>query len=254
MVCCDENDLSGEPPLNSMPDRFAHHPELRGKIRDPQESYFRTFKPEEFDKRIRELGFQGQWRLPDEEREATRIKALADHRDAELWVFAYGSLMWDPGFEFIDVLKAHIDGYSRSFCLKDELGARGTLGAPGLMAALDSGGSCTGLAFRIAREHLDAETEILWRREMVTGVYVPLILDAQSAQGTIKCIAFIANHDASRICPDLPRDEKIRYLATGTGVLGTSLEYLENLAEHLVALEIDDPYVFSLLKEARAYS
>lgn len=240
--------------MNSIPDRFAHHPELRHKILDPQESYFRTFKPEEFDARIRELGFRGQWRLSDEEREATRIEALAGHRHEELWVFAYGSLMWDPGFEFVDLLKAHIDGYSRSFCLKDELGARGTMGSPGLMAALDKGGACTGLAFKIAGEHLEEETEILWRREMVTGVYVPVVLDAESAVGTIKCIAFIANHDASRICPDLPRAEKIRYLATGTGVLGTSLEYLENLADHLVALEIDDPYVFSLLEETRAYS
>ncbi|MEM7040895.1 MAG: gamma-glutamylcyclotransferase, partial [Bacteroidota bacterium] len=161
--------------------------------------------------------------------------------------------MWDPGFEFIDVLKAHVDGFSRSFCLKDELGARGTFDAPGLMAALDHGGECTGLAFKIAKEHFEAETEILWRREMVTGVYVPTVVDAESKMGTIKCIAFVANHKASRICPDMPREEKIRYLATGTGVLGTSLEYIENLADHLTALGIDDPYVFSLLEDARAY-
>lgn len=239
--------------MNSLPDRFAHHPELRDKIRDPQHSYFRTFNPVDFDKRMVEMGLKGPWRLTDEKREATRIKTLADHRDEDLWVFAYGSLMWDPGFEFIDVLKAHIEGYSRSFCLKDELGARGTFEAPGLMAALDDGGACTGLAFKIARDELETETEILWRREMVTGVYVPTIVEAESAMGPIKCITFVANHKASRICPDLPRDEKIRYLATGTGVLGTSLEYIENLADHLTALGIEDPYVFSLLEDARAH-
>ncbi len=240
--------------MNSPPDRFARHPELRDKIRDPQQSYFRTFNPQDYDKRVQDLGIQGPWRLTDEKREATRTRTLAGHRDEELWVFAYGSLMWDPGFEFIDVMKAHVDGYSRSFCLKDELGARGTFEAPGLMAALDVGGECTGLAFRIGTEQLDEETELLWRREMVTGVYVPTIVDAESELGTIKCITFVANHKASRICPDLPREDKIRYLATGTGVLGTSLEYIENLADHLTALGIDDPYVFSLLEDARAYS
>ena len=150
------------------------------------------------------------------------------------------------------MLKAYVPGYARAFCLKDELGARGTREVPGLMAALDKGDGCTGLAFKIAREHLEEESEILWRREMVTGVYVPTIVDAETAQGGIKCVTFVANHDASRIRSDLTREEKVRYLATGSGILGTSLEYIENLADHLVALEIDDPYVFTLLEEARA--
>ncbi|MCP4317587.1 MAG: gamma-glutamylcyclotransferase [Hyphomicrobiales bacterium] len=233
-------------------DRFAHHPELRGKIIDPQQSYFRTFDPVDFDMRMKELGIRGPWRLTDEKREATRIDTLEGHRDEDLWVFAYGSLMWDPGFEFEDVLKAHVPGYQRAFCLKDELGARGTLEVPGLMAALDTGGECTGLAFRIAKEHLEKETEILWRREMVTGVYVPTIVHGATTQGDVKCVTFVANHKASRIRSDLTREEKVRYLATGSGVLGTSLEYIENLADHLLALEIDDPYVFSLLEKARA--
>lgn len=238
--------------MNAVADRFAHHPELRDKILDPQKSYFRTFKPVDFDVRMKKMGIKAPWRLTDEKREATRIETLQGHRDEDLWVFAYGSLMWDPGFEFEEVLKAQISGYQRAFCLKDELGARGTLEVPGLMAALDVGEGCTGLAFRIAREDLEQETEILWRREMVTGVYVPTIVHAATILGDVKCVTFVANHEAKRIRNDLTREEKVRYLATGAGILGTSLEYIENLADHLLALEIDDPYVFSLLEEAHA--
>lgn len=246
------NRAEGKHHLKAATDRFTHHPELRGKILDPQQSYFRTFSPVDFDARMKEMGIKGPWRLTDEKREATRFETLEGHRDEDLWVFAYGSLMWDPGFEFEEVLKAHVTGYQRAFCLKDELGARGTLEVPGLMAALDIGSGCTGLAFRIARERLEQESEILWRREMVTGVYVPTIVNGATKQGDVKCVTFVANHQAKRIRCDLTREEKVRYLATGAGILGTSLEYIENLAEHLLALEIDDPYVFSLLEEARA--
>ncbi|MCY6381425.1 gamma-glutamylcyclotransferase [Hoeflea prorocentri] len=234
-------------------DPFEHHPELRDKITDPLTSFFRTFKPSDFDPRMKEAGLPAHWRLSDEEREATRHEALCGHMDEDLWVFAYGSLMWDPGFLFAEVRKAHVDLYARSFCLKDEMGARGTRGAPGLMAALDSGPGCTGLAFRIEQQLLDEETMILWRREMATGVYIPVVVEAETAHGPVKAVTFAANHNASRIRNDLPREEQVRYIATGAGILGTSLEYIENLADHLIALNIDDAEVFSLLHEARVF-
>ena len=190
----------------------------------------------------------------DEQLLASRRAVVPDDADtSDIWVFGYGSLIFNPVMDFVDRASGRVFGYHRRFCLRTRLG-RGTPDCPGLVLALDRGGSCTGVAFRLNPEVAIAELDLLWRREMVTGVYVPVVLNAQSAIGTIKCIAFIANHQASRICPDLPREEKIRYLATGAGGLGTSLEYLENLADHLDALGIDDPYVFSLLEEVRAYS
>ncbi|MEX3008189.1 gamma-glutamylcyclotransferase [Hoeflea sp. TYP-13] len=239
--------------MTSDTDPFAHHPELQGKIVDPEVSFFRTFKPSDFDERMQAMGVPAHWRMTDDEREASRRKTLDGHLNDDLWVFAYGSLMWDPGFRFVEVLKAEVSGYSRSFCLKDELGGRGSREAPGLMAALDDGPGCTGLAFRITKDQVDEETEILWRREMATGVYVPTIIGAETAEGTVKCVAFIANHQAKRIRRDLTREEQVRYIATGTGVLGTSLEYIENLAEHLTALGIDDQEVFSLLAAAKGF-
>ncbi|WP_419910528.1 gamma-glutamylcyclotransferase [Hoeflea sp.] len=235
-------------------DPFAHHPELRGKIIDPQSSFFRNFRPSDFDDRMKALGLPSHWRLSDEERESMRRRVLKERPPGDLWVFAYGSLMWDPGFEFMEVRKAHVDGYARAFCLKDELGARGTREAPGLMAALDEGDGCTGLVFRIDSNCIDEESAILWRREMATGVYVAAFVDAVSDAGALKAITFIANHEASRIRSDLTRDEQVQYIATGEGVLGSSLQYIENLAEHLTALDIEDREVFSLLAAARQFS
>jgi len=235
-------------------DPFEHHPELRDKIADPLRSFFRGFRPSDFDERMAAMGVPPHWRLSDEEREATRIEALAGLRGDDLWVFAYGSLMWDPAFVFEEVRRAHVDGYARLFCLKDELGGRGSREAPGLVAALDEGTGCTGLAFRIARGRMDAETEILWRREMIAGAYVPAIVDASTAEGGIKAVTFVANHAAKRIRNDLSRAEQVRYIATGRGILGSSLDYIANLAAHLRTLEIDDPEVFSLLDEAKRYN
>lgn len=235
-------------------DPFIHHPELRDKIRDPHDSYFRTFNPSDFDERMKALGAPAHWRLTDEQREATRHTTLEDHRHDDLWVFAYGSLMWDPAFLFEEIRLADVTGYARHFCLKDEIGGRGTREAPGLVAALDEGSGCTGLAFRIARERIDPETEILWRREMLSGAYVPAFVEAETADGRIKAVTFLANRRAKRIRSDISRSDQIRYLATGSGVLGTSLEYIENLVNHLTTLGIEDREVSSLLSEAKSYA
>ena len=235
-------------------DPFANHPELRHKVIDPHQSYFRTFRPSDLDQRMAEAGLPPNWRLSDEEREATRHETLAGHTDSDLWVFAYGSLMWNPAFLFEEVRRAEVTGYSRRFCLQDDIGGRGSPEAPGLMAALDRGDRCAGLVFRIAEGRIDAETEILWRREMIAGSYIPAIVDAISDEGPVKAVTFVANREVRRIRPDISRAEQVRFIATGTGTLGSSLEYIQNLVDHLRALELDDPDVFSLLQEAEAYA
>ena len=235
-------------------DPFEHHPELRSKIADPHRSFFRGFHPSDFDERMAAAGMPSHWRLTDEQREATRIEALAGLRGSDLWVFGYGSLMWDPAFLFSEVRRAHVDGYARRFCLKDELGGRGSHEAPGLVAMLDRGPGCTGLAFRIEQDRVEEETKILWRREMLTGVYLAATVDAETAAGPVRAITFVANHAAKRVRDDLSREEQVRFIATGKGLLGSSLDYIANLAEHLEVLDIDDPDVFSLLEEAKRYN
>jgi glutathione-specific gamma-glutamylcyclotransferase len=229
-------------------DPFAHHPELRGKIADPLTSFFRTFTVESLLERRPELAV-GDWLHTGDEREASRARMLALHGDGDLWIFAYGSLMWDPAFRFMEVRRATVAGYARRFILLDDKGARGTKDAPGVMAALDRGDACEGLAFRIAAQDIETETEILWRREMIGPGYVPTFVDARIDGQATPALTFVANHGADSIVPDLPRADQVRCLALGAGFLGTSKAYLENIVSHFALLGIVDADCSALLRE-----
>jgi len=230
---------------------FRHVPALAGKIIDPEASYFRRPRERyaELDRAARELGFSPNWRLSDEEREATRRAALAG-RQGDLWLFAYGSLMWDPAVHFVEVRTAVLDGYHRRFCLKTTLG-RGSPDRPGLMAALDSGGVCHGLAFRIPGPHVEHETEILWMREMLTGSYVPTFVTVRTPQGEVEALTFEINRATDRYVR-LEMDEMARMIANGRGYIGSNLEYLDRVAERLALIGVADPAVDDLRRLARS--
>lgn len=238
-----------EPP----PDAFAHHPELRGKIADPLASYFRTFSVASVLKQHPQLAENLDWVHSDVDRERNRALALAGHDGGDLWIFAYGSLMWDPAFRFADVRRAKVSGYARRFILVEDKGGRGTRDAPGLMAALDEGDSCDGLAFRIAAEHIDGESEILWRRELIGPGYTPAYVTALIDEQPQRCLTFVADRSSQSIVPDLTRAEQVRYLAGGKGILGTSKAYLENIVSHFSHLGIVDAHCTGLLREVEEF-
>ncbi len=234
-------------------DPFLHHPALRDEIVDPLRSFMRTFSTAVVAAKAKELGLPQDWWYTDDVREALRARALANHTGGDLWVFAYGSLMWDPGFRFAEVRRARVVGHARRFILKDVYGGRGTFEAPGLMAALDDGPECDGLLFRIAEELIDEETEILWRREQVGPAYRAAFVEATHGDGCARALTFVADHDADLIDPTLTRDEQIRYFATGSGFLGSSLDYLRNIDKKFAALGIRDDDVTALLSETLAH-
>ncbi|WP_172300079.1 gamma-glutamylcyclotransferase [Pseudoruegeria sp. HB172150] len=234
-------------------DPFRHHPGLRGKITDPHKSFFRTFQPADIDAHMAAQGIGPDWRYTDETREAFRNAALEGRRDQDLWVFAYGSLMWDPALDFEEVRRARVTGYARRFILKDVMGGRGTAEVPGVMAALDTGPGCDGLVFRIAAARLEEETRILWNRERLSPCYHETFVTAETDQGRVTALAFTADYSARMIVPDLPHDLQVQYAATGAGILGTSLEYLENLAEHFEIMRIEDHDLTHFLAEVHAY-
>jgi len=234
-------------------DPFLHHPELRGRIVDPSQSRFRTFRIEDRLALMQAQGMPTGWWYSDSEREAFRARVLDGHRDSDLWVFAYGSLMWDPGFHFEEVRRALAPDYARRFILKTARGGRGSPEAPGVVAALDRGEGCEGLVFRIARDDIEAETEILWRRERIGPAYTAAFIDTIVANRPLTALAFVADHEAESIVAGLTRAEQIHLLATGTGFFGTSLEYLENIASHFTALGIEDEDVSALLRDTEAY-
>jgi len=235
------------------PEAFRHVPALSGKVIEPERSFFR--RPREWladlDRVARENGFPPNWRLTDAEREATRAEVLA-RKGQDLWVFAYGSLMWDPGVHVVEIRKAVLGGFHRRFCLKSQIG-RGSAEKPALMAALDDGGSCHGLVLRIPAAHVEQETDFLWRREMLAGSYVPTFVAVKTPQGDIaEAVTFVINRQSDRYV-QLDDDETARLIATGCGVRGTCLEYLENLAERLEVLGLEDPSICDLRVRVRQH-
>jgi cation transport protein ChaC len=227
---------------------------LRARICDPATSFFRDFKPCDLDAEMAKRGFPSDWRFTDAAREATRARALAGRLDADLWIFAYGSLMWDPGIVFDEVRVGRVEGYARRFCLKDVFGARGAVDAPGLMVGLDRGEYCDGIVFRIGAVRVDEETDRLWRREMLAPAYLAAILDVHTTGGVVEALAFVADHAAPVIASEIPWADKVRFLATGTGILGSSLEYIENLAARLRDFDIEDRELSALLCDVQAYA
>jgi cation transport protein ChaC len=218
-------------------------------VTHPEKSRLRL-TPEMFamwEQRIRAAGWPEGWRLSDEVIEASRLAVLGDHKaEDDLWIYSYGSLMWDPGFHFAEVRLADVEGYQRRFTLKINLG-RGSQDYPALMLSLEpQQGRCHGLAFRIAASSVHAETAILWRREMLRGGYAPALVPMATPQGPITALAFVSNSSHPSYVGELPLDETAAMIASGKGILGTNREYLVQLATQLDALGIEDPYVAQL--------
>lgn len=239
--------------MSFAPDAFRHHPGLASKILDPAKSFFRDLDLAEIDAIWAEADERVNPRYPDEVREAMRRETLAPWQGKDIWVFAYGSLMWDPAVYFAEVRRARLPGYRRSFCLVDRSGGRGTAEAPGLMAALDHGAACDGLVFRLAAETADRESEVIWRREMMAPCYTAIFAPAETAQGTVEALCFVADPEAEMIDAGISREDQVRYLATGVGQLGTSREYLKNIIAGCRELRIEDPGLEALLAEVEAW-
>jgi len=232
------------------PDAFTHVPALAGKILEPEKSFFRLSRERlaELDRSARAAGYPEGWRLTDEAREATRSALLGGHA-GDLWIFAYGSLMWDPAIHIVEIRTGALQGFQRRFCLKSHIG-RGSADKPALMAGLEAGGSCQGLALRLPAEAVDRETEILWMREMIAGTYVPTMVPVETPQGPVQAVTFVMNQKSDRYVR-LDFEETARIIATGRGVRGTCLEYLENLAERLDLLGLHDPDITTLRTRVR---
>lgn len=189
--------------------------------------------------------------MTDQERYAhvSEMLALAPKRGS-VWVFGYGSLMWNPAFRYVERHTARVHGFHRQFCLWAR-GGRGSAERPGLMLSLESGGSCTGVAYRIAPEAAAAELDVLWRREMSSWSYRPVWITAHLRRRQVPAIAFAVNRSHERYVPGLDTETIARYLATGAGLNGSCREYLFDTAEHLLELGIRDRRIEALAHRVR---
>lgn len=233
-----------------MTDPFHHHPELRSLVKPSDQSWFRTITTEQVKAQIAASGQELTIDFHSETtREDLRAQAVAGH-EGDLYVFAYGSLMWDPALEFAEVRRAYAPKHERRFILVDSRGGRGTREAPGVMAALDEGRGCDGLVFRISADQVDRETEILFRREMIAPGYlarfIPVIVGGEQS----RALTFLADHRQDHMRPSISRNDQIRFAATGRGILGSSLEYLQNTVTQLEKLGLSDLDASDLLASA----
>lgn len=187
--------------------------------------------------------------VPQAEFDASLERILDGWRAGDdLWVFAYGSLIWNPLFRYVDHRLATIHGFHRSFCLRSRLG-RGSVEKPGLMLGLDFGGCCNGMAFRIAAREVRHELKLVWRREMVAGSYAPRWVTARARGHKLRAIAFVVNHAHVHYAGKLPRETIIRTLATAYGRFGSGADYLYQTVDCLAKHGIRDKYLSHLREQ-----
>jgi cation transport protein ChaC len=191
--------------------------------------------------------------LSSEQREASLKEALLRHQPGdEVWVFAYGSLMWNPAIEFAESTPCKVEGWRRSFCFWVPLG-RGTPEMPGLMLALEGGGACEGIAYRLAPHQVQSELGILWNREMLAGVYQARWVSAKLRDGrSVTAITFVVDPQHCQYCGDLPIEKAAHHIAFAEGRRGACRDYLFNTAEHARSLGIHDPYIEDLMARVAA--
>lgn len=151
------------------------------------------------------------------------------------WIFAYGSLMWNPSFTFDARHVATIRGYHRSFRVWSRVN-RGTPENPGLVLTLECGGSCRGLIYRIAPDRVQEEMSGIWKREMTYGSYRPKWLNCIVGEESIRALVFTVNRECSGYAGRIPEEVMVEAIVSAQGRYGPAHDYLfktiETLREH----------------------
>lgn len=191
----------------------------------------------------------GPFAVLDEAARAASLEAALSRAPAGdgLWVFAYGSLIWDPCFVHDRRLVGRLPGHCRRFGIWTVL-ARGTPTQPGLGLGLEPGpGSCTGMLFRLEAGSLDEGLEALWEREMVTGVYDPRWLAVETGDRPIRALTFVTDPKHPQYAGPRAPEECAAIIARAQGKFGSCRDYLANLVESLARMGAHDPELVALL-------
>jgi cation transport protein ChaC len=175
--------------------------------------------------------------------------------DGALWVFGYGSLMWNPGFPHEATLPAWIDGYARAFCVRSS-GHRGTPEQPGLVVGLTPGGRCRGVLIHAQERHKASILDYLWRREMdLADGYVPRQVVARTDNGCeIRALTFVADLTHEAYAGQLTTEQTARRIAAAHGQRGSNRDYLERTLTELDRLGIEDPGLIAIGRAVAAIS
>ena len=171
-----------------------------------------------------------------------------------MWVFGYGSLVWNPGFDTSERVLATLSGYARSFCMRS-IHHRGTDEIPGLVLALDecTKSRCEGVALGVAEENRDTVLEYLRERELISSAYLEKILPLTLSDGReVEAVTYVVDADHVQYCGGLDLEEQAHIIARAVGGRGPNTEYLYNTASHLDELGIFDPDLQWLTKRVKS--
>ncbi|TFZ44667.1 gamma-glutamylcyclotransferase [Stenotrophomonas maltophilia] len=193
--------------------------------------------------------------LSEADRQVSLRSVLARRPPGEVWVFAYGSLVWNPMLRAAERRIAQVDGWHRSFCFSIT-SLRATADQPGLMLGLERGGRCKGVAYRLEETDIEQELKLLWRREMACGAYVPRWVELSDESGGVlgSAIAFTIDRDLPQYAGDLDVDSVVHRLATAAGALGSCRDYLYRTCDALTNIGCQDQALDALAVLVHAVS
>lgn len=172
-------------------------------------------------------------------------------RDHGLWVFGYGSLMWNPEFEFVERAHGRAAGVHRCFCVRS-IHHRGTPRRPGLVLGLDGGGSCDGVLFRVPPKLANDVVQYLRRREQVTRVYKEMYRVVEVSRGPregqrLRALCYVAERGHTQYVNRLSLEAQAKIIRECIGLSGRNIDYLLSTMQHLKDLGIDDPQLRRVL-------
>lgn len=173
---------------------------------------------------------------------------------SDLWVFGYGSLMWDPGFAYAQRQGARASGWRRSFCMTS-IHYRGTADSPGLVLALDQSQAnhCDGVAFRVAPEQAAKTLQILRERELISYAYHEVTLPITLQDGSVvDAVTYVINRAGEQYFPDADLTRQAAIIAGAQGTKGPNRDYLFATVDHLQTMGIQDPDLRRLADLVRA--
>lgn len=165
--------------------------------------------------------------------------------DGDLWVFGYGSVMWRPGFAHVERRAGRVYGYHRALCVWSWV-HRGTKARPGLVLGLDVGGSCQGIAFRIAAADKHEVADYLYRRELVTDGYQAVLHQVYLDDGTVTALTFRANRGHPQYAGKLDCRQAADTVRRARGLSGANPDYVASAAQQLQAMGIADGHLHEI--------
>ena len=177
----------------------------------------------------------------------SRLRALEPDL-TDIWIFAYGSLIWKPACDVVETRTGLVRGWHRAFCLGWNNRHRGSDATPGLMLALDRGGACKGVLYRLPADDVTENLVKLFEREMSwrPSAFPPRWVNAQTSDGPIRALTFCIDRQSGRYVAGLSNSQIADVLATAVGTRGSMAEYLFATVQHLEKLGIHDPHLWAL--------